>query len=77
MSIKNLLPEALCNLFLSVCAKFERCAAKTVGGVGFLAKAYFFAVAVLPIPRLRLPELRYRLEIHNGRSHCHFVCKVY
>ena len=30
-----------CNLVLSVCAKFEECAAKTVGGVGFLMKAYF------------------------------------
>ena len=28
--------EALCNLVVSVCAKFEECAAKTVGGVGFL-----------------------------------------
>ena len=26
---------------MSVCAKFEECAAKTVGGVGFLMKAYF------------------------------------
>ena len=57
------------NLVVSVCAKFEGCAAKTVGEVGFLPKAHFFAVAVLPIPRSRLPELRYRLEIQNGRSH--------
>ena len=27
--------EALCNLVVSVCAKFEECATKTVGGVGF------------------------------------------
>ena len=26
---------------MSVCAKFEECAAKTVGGVGFLMEAYF------------------------------------
>ena len=26
----------LCSLVVSVCAKFEDCAAKTVGGVGFL-----------------------------------------
>ena len=26
---------------MSVCAKFEKCAAKTVGGVGFLMKVYF------------------------------------
>ena len=26
---------------MSVCAQFEECAAKTVGGVGSLAKAYF------------------------------------
>ena len=54
---------------MSVCAEFEECAANTVGGVGFLVKAYFLASAVLPIPRSRLPELRYRLEIQNGRSH--------
>ena len=33
--------EVLCNLVVSVCAKFEECAAKTVRGVGFLTKAYF------------------------------------
>ena len=33
--------EDLCNIVVSVCAKFEECAAKTVGGVGFLMKAYF------------------------------------
>ena len=33
----------------------------------------FFASAVLPIPRSRLPELRYRLEIQNGRSHWHYL----
>ena len=26
---------------MSVCTKFEECAAKTAGGVGFLMKAYF------------------------------------
>ena len=52
--------EAFCNLVVSVCAKLEGYAAKTVGGVGFLAKA-FFAVAVLSIPR--------SLEIQNGGSH--------
>ena len=26
---------------MSVCANFEECASKTVGGVGFLMKAYF------------------------------------
>ena len=26
---------------MSICANFEECAAKTVGGVGFLMKAYF------------------------------------
>ena len=26
---------------MSVCGNFEECAAKTVGGVGFLTKAYF------------------------------------
>ena len=33
--------KALCNLIVSVRANFEECAAKTVGGVGFLMKAYF------------------------------------
>ena len=35
------LVEALFNLVVSVCVSFEECAAKTVGGVGFLTKAYF------------------------------------
>ena len=29
----------------------------------------FFASAVLTIPRSRYPELRYRLEIQNGKSY--------
>ena len=41
MKIKNPAFRALSNLVVSVCAKFEECAAKTVGGVGFLMKAYF------------------------------------
>ena len=55
--------EALCNLVVSVCAKIEECAARTVGRVGF------FYSARLPILRSLLPELRYRLEIQNGTSH--------
>ena len=38
---KNLTSKDVHNLVVSVCAKFEGCAAKTVGGVGFLTKAYF------------------------------------
>ena len=53
--------EAICNLVVSVCAKFEECATKTVGGVGF--SGLFFASEVLLIPRSRLPQLSYRLEI--------------
>ena len=43
------------------------------------SEALFFPTAVLPIPRSRLPELRYRPEIQNGRSHWHYldVCKVW
>ena len=33
--------EDLCNLVASVCAKFEGCAAKTVGEVGFLRVTVF------------------------------------
>ena len=37
----NRLLEDLFNLVVSVCAKFEGVPAKTIGGVGFLVKAYF------------------------------------
>ena len=41
MKIKNPTSRPLSYLVASVCAKFEECAAKTVGGVGFLRKVYF------------------------------------
>ena len=55
--------EALSNLVVSVCANFEECAEKPVGGVGFLMKTYFSLRFCS-----RLPELRYRLEIQNGSN---------
>ena len=71
--------EVLCNLVVSFCAKFVGCATKTVGEVGFLVKAYFFAITVLVNPCSRLPEFWYWLEIRNGRSHWHIrdVCKIW
>ena len=39
VKIKNPASTGLCNLAVSVCAKFEECAEKSVGGVGFLVKA--------------------------------------
>ena len=47
--------EDLCNLVVSVCAKFEGCAAKTVGGVGFLRVTGFSKKALLPNFASRLP----------------------
>ena len=38
---KMQLVENFCTLVSSVSAKFQECVAKKVGGVGFLAKAYF------------------------------------
>ena len=35
-SAKSTNSDYNCNLIVSACAKFEECAAKTVGGVGFL-----------------------------------------
>ena len=40
---KTGLLEDLCNLVVSVCAKFEGCAVKTVGGVWLLRVTGFFA----------------------------------
>ena len=34
---------------MSVCAKFEGCAAKTVGGIGFLKVTGFLKKTLLPI----------------------------
>ena len=39
--MKIRLPEALCNLDVSVCAKIEECDAKTVEGVGLTMEAFF------------------------------------
>ena len=39
--------EALCNLVVSICAKFEGCAAKIVGEVGFLRVTGFSKKALL------------------------------
>ena len=55
---------------MSVYAKSEERAAKTVGGVGFLVtEGLFFASAELLISRSGLAELRYRLKIQNEMSH--------
>ena len=47
--------EALCNLVLSVCAKYDGSDAKTVGGVAFLRVADFSKIALLPNFASRLP----------------------
>ena len=38
--------DVLRKLVVSICANFEECAAKTVGGVGFLMKAGFLLRSV-------------------------------
>ena len=47
---------------MTVCAKFEGCAAKTVGGVGFLRVTGFSKKALLPNFASRLPVWWYRLQ---------------
>ena len=42
------LSEALCDLVVSVCAKFEGCAAKTVKEVRFFRVTGFSKIALLP-----------------------------
>ena len=54
--------EALCNLVVSVCAKFEGFAAKTVGGVGFLRVVGFSKKAPLSNFASWLPVRVYRLQ---------------
>ena len=52
---KNPASRGPLNLVVSVCAKFEECAAKTVGGVGFLRVTGFSKKALLPNFASRLP----------------------
>ena len=47
---------------MSVCAKFEGCAAKTVGGVGFWRVTGFSKKAVLADFASRVPIKWYRLQ---------------
>ena len=54
--------EDLYNLVVSVCAKFEGCNAKSVGGVGFLRVTSFSKKALLPKFASQLPVWWYRLQ---------------
>ena len=54
--------EDLCNSVVSICAKFEGCAAKPVERVGFLRVTVFFKKVLLLNFASRLPVLVYRLQ---------------
>ena len=55
--------EALCNLVVRVYAKFEECAAETVGGTGFLMKAYLSGA--LLVSGVEGGELRIRDTLYS------------
>ena len=54
-NLKIRLLEDLHHSVVSVCAEFEGCATKTVGGVGFLSVTVFSKKALLPNFASQLP----------------------